>query len=237
MLQEFKGEHGFPKFLWYGREGEYHIMVIELLGPSLEDMFVYCGRKLSLKSCLLLADQLISRIETMHKRGYIHRDLKPENILMGLEENASTLYLIDYGLAKKWKSSNGEHIPIREGKSLTGTARYASANTHLGIEQSRRDDLEGAGYVLLYLLKGELPWQGLKARNKEDKYQKIKECKVNTPIHDLCLGYPEEMATYMTYCRNLGFDEEPKYAYLRDLFRALYQKCLFENDYVYDWTI
>jgi len=94
----------------------------------------------------------------MHRRGYIHRDLKPENILMGLEENASTLYLIDYGLAKKWKLSNGEHIPTREGKSLTGTARYASANTHLGIEQSRRDDLEGAGYVLLYLLKGELPW-------------------------------------------------------------------------------
>lgn len=130
-------------------------MVIELLGPSLEDMFVYCGRKLSLKTVLLLADQLISRIETMHKRGYIHRDLKPENILMGLENNASTLYLIDYGLAKKWKTGpNGDHIPIRDGKSLTGTARYASAATHLGIEQSRRDDLEGAGYVLLYLLKG-----------------------------------------------------------------------------------
>jgi len=109
-------------------------MVIELLGPSLEDMFVYCGRKLSLKTVLLLGEQLISRIETMHKRGYIHRDLKPENILMGLEENASVLYLIDYGLAKKWKQPNGDHIQIREGKSLTGTARYASAATHLGIE-------------------------------------------------------------------------------------------------------
>jgi len=127
-------EPGFPKFMWYGREGDFHIMVIELLGPSLEDMFAYCGRKLSLKTVLLLADQLLSRIEVMHKRGYIHRDLKPENILMGLEESASTLFLIDYGLAKKWKQPNGEHIPIREGKSLTGTARYASANTHLGIE-------------------------------------------------------------------------------------------------------
>ena len=158
LLKEFMDEPCFPKFMWYGREGDFHIMVIELLGPSLEDMFAYCGRKLSLKTVILLADQLLSRIETMHKRGYIHRDLKPENILMGLEENASTLFLIDYGLAKKWKQANGEHIPIREGKSLTGTARYASANTHLGIEQSRRDDLEGAGYVLLYLLKGELPW-------------------------------------------------------------------------------
>ena len=237
LLKEFSGEAGFPKFLWYGKEGEYHIMVIELLGPSLEDMFVYCGRKLSLKTVLLLAEQLISRIETMHKRGYIHRDLKPENILMGLEENASTLFLIDYGLAKKWKLNNGDHIPIREGKSLTGTARYASAATHLGIEQSRRDDLEGAGYVLLYLLKGELPWQGLRARNKEDKYQKIKESKVNTPIDTLCLGYPEEMATYMTYCRNLGFEETPNYAYLRRLFRDLYNKCQFEFDFIYDWTI
>jgi serine/threonine protein kinase len=152
------GELGFPKFIWYGREGEFHIMVIELLGPSLEDLFAYCGRKLSLKTVLLIADQLIHRIERLHVRGYIHRDLKPENVLIGLEDNASTIFLIDYGLAKKWKTSNGEHIPYRDGKSLTGTARYASANTHLGIEQSRRDDLEGVGYVLLYLLKGELPW-------------------------------------------------------------------------------
>lgn len=114
---------------------------------------------------------------------YIHRDLKPENILIGMEENANTLYLIDFGLAKRWKNPmTNEHIPYRDKKSLTGTARYASANTHLGIEQSRRDDLEGAGYVILYLLKGELPWQGLRARNKDEKYRKIKECKVNTPI-------------------------------------------------------
>ena len=110
-------------------------MVIEMLGPSLEDLFNYCGRKFSTKTVLLLADQLIDRICTLHTRGYLHRDLKPENILIGLEENASTLYLIDYGLAKKWKvHPSNEHIPIKEGKSLTGTARYASANTHLGVE-------------------------------------------------------------------------------------------------------
>ena len=109
-------------------------MVIEMLGPSLEDLFNYCGRKFSLKTVLLLADQLIARIQVLHNRGYIHRDLKPENILIGLEEMASTLFLIDYGLAKKWKQSNGEHIPFKDGKSLTGTARYASANTHIGYE-------------------------------------------------------------------------------------------------------
>jgi serine/threonine protein kinase len=134
LLKELNGEFGFPKYIWYGREGDFHIMVIELLGPSLEDLFAYCGRKLSLKTVLCLAQQLVSRIEVLHKRGYIHRDLKPENILIGLEEHASTLFLIDYGLAKKWKLPNGDHIPFRGGKSLTGTARYASANTHLGEE-------------------------------------------------------------------------------------------------------
>ena len=127
-------------------------MVLEMLGPSLEDLFNFCGRKFSLQTVLLLGDQLVKRIETLHKKGYIHRDIKPENILMGLEENASTVYLIDFGLAKKWKNSAGEHIPYKDGKNLTGTARYVSANTHRGIEQSRRDDLEGVGYLLLYLL-------------------------------------------------------------------------------------
>jgi len=148
------------------------------------------------------------------------------------------VFLIDYGLAKKWKTSNGEHIPFRDGKSLTGTAQYASANTHLGIEQSRRDDLEGVGYVLLYLLKGELPWQGLKgAKNKDEKYQQIKECKVNTSIELLCQGYPEEMATYMNYCRTLSFEETPNYAFLRRTFKKLYEKCCFDHDYLFDWTI
>ena len=129
-------------------------MAIEMLGPSLEDLFNFCGRKFSLQTVLMLGEQLISRIETMHRYGYIHRDIKPENILLGLEENASTLYLIDFGLAKKWKSANGDHIPFKDGKNLTGTARYVSCNTHRGIEQSRRDDLEGVGYLLLYLLMG-----------------------------------------------------------------------------------
>eukprot|EP00347_Sterkiella_histriomuscorum_P001603 403371398 len=229
---------GFPQFLYFGPEGDYFIMAIELLGPSLEDLFVYCGRKLSLKTVLLIAEQLIHKIEVFQTRGFIHRDLKPENILIGLEENAQTLYLIDFGLAKRWKNpQTNEHIPFRDKKSLTGTARYASANTHLGIEQSRRDDLEGAGYVLLYLLKGELPWQGLRARNKDDKYRKIKDCKVTTPIEKLCHGLPEEFAIFMSYCRQLKFDETPNYAFIRRNFKELYYKCGFEHEFIFDWTI
>lgn len=156
---------------------------------------------------------------------------------MGLEDNASTLYLIDYGLTKRWKQANGEHISYKEGKTLTGTARYASAYTHLGVEQSRRDDLEGAGYVLLYLLMGELPWMGLRGRNKEDKYKKIKECKVGTPIPSLTQGYPREFTEYMQYTRNLGFTEDPDYNYLRRIFKELYVRCGFENEFLFDWTI
>lgn len=153
----------------------------------------------------MIADQLIVRIETLHRRGYIHRDIKPENILLGLDENASTVFLIDFGLAKKWKTVTGEHIPYKDGKNLTGTARYVSCNTHKGIEQARRDDLEGIGYLLLYLLMSQLPWQGLNTRTKEEKYRKIKEIKLATSLEELCQGYPVEFLEYLSYCRNLEF--------------------------------
>ena len=132
---------------------------MELLGHSLEDLFQYCGRKLTLKSVCMVADQMISRLESMHNNNFIHRDMKPDNFLMGLKNKAGVVYLIDFGLSKRYRDpKTGQHIPYRDGKSLTGTARYASVNTHIGIEQSRRDDLESIGYILLYLLKGNLPW-------------------------------------------------------------------------------
>ena len=156
---------------------------------------------------------------------------------MGLEESASTVFLIDFGLAKKWRNPVGEHIPYKDGKNLTGTARYVSANTHRGIEQARRDDLEGIGYLLLYLLMGQLPWQGLPTKNKEEKYRRIKEIKLATTLQELCEGYPQEFHDYMHHCRQLEFTNEPDYAYLRRLFRDLYERCNFDNEYVFDWTI
>ncbi|KAJ0090671.1 hypothetical protein Patl1_13497 [Pistacia atlantica] len=125
----------------------------------------------------------------------------------------------------------------RENKNLTGTARYASMNTHLGIEQSRRDDLESLGYVLMYFLRGSLPWQGLKAGTKKQKYEKISEKKVSTSIEALCRGYPTEFASYFHYCRSLRFDDKPDYAYLKRIFRDLFIREGFQFDYVFDWTI
>lgn len=233
-----QGGVGIPQIKWCGSEGDYNVMVMELLGPSLEDLFNFCSRRFSLKTVLLLADQLISRTDFIHSRNFIHRDIKPDNFLMGLGKKGNLVYIIDFGLAKKYRDGRThQHIPYKENKNLTGTARYASINTHLGIEQSRRDDLESLGYVLMYFNRGSLPWQGLKAANKRQKYERISEKKMSTPIEELCKGYPIEFPTYLNYCRQLRFEERPDYSYLRQLFRTLFHRQGFTYDYVFDWNM
>jgi serine/threonine protein kinase len=152
----------------------------------------------------MLAEQMLTRIEFMHTQNFLHRDMKPDNFLMGTNAKKSTVYMIDFGLSKRFRDpKTGEHIPYRDNKSLTGTARYASVNTHIGVEQARRDDLESIGYILLYFLKGSLPWQGLAGKSKDDKYDKIKEKKCATTVEQLTQGSPEEFMKYIQYCRIL----------------------------------
>ncbi|KAK1358482.1 Non-specific serine/threonine protein kinase [Heracleum sosnowskyi] len=238
LYKVLRGGSGIPIVRWSGVEGDYNVLVMDLLGPSLEDLFSFCSRKLSLKTVLMLADQMISRIEFIHSKSYLHHDIKPDNFLMGIGKRKNRVYAIDFGLAKKYRdSSTHRHIPYRENINLRGTARYVSMNAHLGIEQSRRDDLEALGYVLMYFLRGSLPWQGLKAGNLKQKYEKISEKKGSTSFEALCRGYPTEFESYFHCCRSLRFDDKPNYAHLKEIFRDLFIREGFQFDDVYDWTI
>lgn len=228
---------GVPTVHLFATEGEFNAMVLDLLGPSLEDLFNFCGHKFSVKTVLMLADQLLRRIELVHNSSMLHRDIKPNNFLMGVDAASDRVYIIDFGLSKKYRDERTHaHVPYKKNKNLTGTARYASVNAHCGI-QSRRDDIESLGFMMMYFVRGSLPWQGLRAKTKKAKYQKIYDCKRATAIDELCKGQPVEFQTYLRYCRALRFEDRPDYNYLRKLFRDLYVRLGYQDDAVYDWTM
>lgn len=238
LYKYLQGGTGIPNVHYYGSDSMNNIMVMDLLGKSLEDLFVQCHHRFSLKTVLMIADQMISCVEYIHNKNFMHRDIKPDNFVMGTGQNSNQVFIIDFGLAKKYRNSNThQHIPYKEGKSLTGTARYASVAALRGSEQSRRDDLEALGFVWIYLLRGSLPWMGLKDADRKLKYKKICEIKARTSFEDLCKGLPSEFVKYFNYVRNLQFAEEPKYSYLRKLFRDLFEREGYIYDYKYDWCI
>ncbi|ORX60415.1 kinase-like protein [Hesseltinella vesiculosa] len=234
------GLPGIPHTYYFGQEGLHNILVLDLLGPSLEDLFDMCNRRFSVKTVAMLAKYMISRAESVHERNLIYRDIKPDNFLIGRPgtKQANTIFMIDFGMAKQYRDpKTKQHIPYRERKSLSGTARYMSINTHLGREQSRRDDLEALGHVFMYFLRGALPWQGLKAATNKQKYERIGDKKQTTLIQDLCEGFPLEFSLYMQYTRQLAFEQTPDYDYLRGLFTKVLQQLGDGDDGVYDWQL
>ncbi|KAF2479902.1 putative casein kinase [Neohortaea acidophila] len=229
---------GIPNVYYFGQEGLHNILVIDLLGPSLEDLFDLCSRRFSIKTVVMVAKQMLSRVQTIHEKNLIYRDIKPDNFLIGRQgtKGQNVIHVVDFGMAKQYRDpKTKQHIPYRERKSLSGTARYMSINTHLGREQSRRDDLEALGHVFMYFLRGGLPWQGLKAATNKQKYEKIGEKKQTTAIKDLCETFPEEFNKYLSYVRNLGFEDTPDYDYLRDLFTKALASTGEVEDGEYDW--
>jgi casein kinase 1/casein kinase I family protein HRR25 len=237
LYRILQGEPGVPYMRWFGVDAHYNVLVTDLLGPSMEDLFNACGRIFSPLNVMMIAEQLISRIEYMHTKHFIHRDIKPDNFLVGRGRRANLIHIIDFGLSKRFRHpKTRQHMPYREGKNLTGTPRYASINNHLGIEQSRRDDMESIGYVLVYFASGSLPWQGLKANTKKQKYQKIMDKKMSVSIATLCRGLPDELRKYLEYTRSLRFEDKPNYPYLKGLFReALETKKYGDQTLGFDW--
>ena len=236
---------GFPTIYYTCVYDKKNIIVESLLGPSLDKLFKYCGRKFPLKTVCLIGKEIVKRLENMHEKGILHRDLKPNNLTWGnfnssynnisnfnsinnISNNLDikTIFLIDFGLSCSFLEGglSYKHYKIKTNLSFVGTLRYASLNSHKGIRQSRRDDLESMIYILIYFLKGKLPWQDVKAKQKEERHKLISEIKSKVTIESLCENLPSEFAELLTYVKNLEFDEKPIYSKFYAFFHNLIEK-------------
>mmetsp|Transcript_33010 Transcript_33010/g.88516 ORF Transcript_33010/g.88516 Transcript_33010/m.88516 type:complete len:393 (-) Transcript_33010:190-1368(-) len=238
-LNMLAGVAAVPSVLWHGVADGHHHLVMELLGLSLDDLMQSCGDRFSLKTVLMLADQMVVRLEELHGLCIVHRDVKPENFAMGRGSKATIVHLIDLGLSKMWMDPiSKKHIEPHYDKNLSGTLRYASLRAHCS-EQSRRDDLESLGYTLVFLLKGSLPWQSLEApvtsAATSDTCASVRKAKMKIPVEDLCCGCPPEFCEFIHRCRKLSFKEPPNYNFFRGLFKQAMASEGFLHDFQFDW--
>ena len=231
IYKELEGIKRIPKVYAVGQQGNYNVLITELLGQSLKMLMKYVGEKFSLATTLKIGIQVLDIIKKIHQKGVVLRYLKPGNMVIGIGENKDYIYLIDFEIAKKY-IKNEEHIPYREEIDVKGNRDYISINTHNGIEISRRDDIESLGYNLIYFMKGKLPWS-----NGSDS-DSILEKKINTSLDELCKGLPEEFKDFIKYSRDLEFEQEPDYNYLNKLLLNVGNKNGINIDKVkYDWEI
>jgi len=237
LLMNLKG-HGIPKLITYGHHGSYNVLIEELLGLPIGGILqVKNLNKFSLKDICMIALQALDRLEFIHSKLVIHRDIKPFNFVIG-KEHPELIYLIDFGLSHKYKSSRtGKHIQFKNLRLIYGSLRYLSINGNKGYEQSRRDDLESLGYMLIYLATGYLPW--LKAEILDigtiKKYIIAYKIKKSITTEKLCSGLPKEMTTYLNYCKELNFEQDPDYNYLRSLFYLILYQINQKNDLKFIW--
>lgn len=229
---------GIPRVRFLGNTPTHEVMIMDLCGPTLGSLLSICpGSRMSLKTVAMIAVQALFRIQHVHQCSFLHRDIKPENMAMGRKDK-STLYFLDFGLAKRYQDhKSGEHLPYHKDKGFTGTVKFATLRTHMGVEQSRRDDIESLGYMLVYLFQGRLPW---KTRDKElspkEKRAKVFQQKRDISMTKLCEGMPVVFAEFIRYARQMGFHERPDYKLWRMKFRKVLSDNQLKNDGVFDWT-
>ncbi|KAF7489698.1 Casein kinase I isoform gamma-1 [Sarcoptes scabiei] len=227
-----------PKILYFGPCRNYNALVMDLLGPSLLKMNQICDNHFGIVTTTKLLIQLLNIFEYVHDQGIIYRDIKPDNFLFGQPKSPkwSTLHMIDLGFCKRYITEEHQHIAFVEGKGVTGTARYISINNHLGRELSRRDDLEAIVYMMIFLHKGQLPWQGLQGQDFRERTKRIGLMKMSIPIEKLCEEMPKEYQDLLETVRKFRFEERPLYRKWMSRFTHLLIKMGIEfRDEHYDW--
>ncbi|UKZ47258.1 hypothetical protein TrVGV298_001475 [Trichoderma virens] len=221
-----------------GRHEPYEFMVCELLGASLQSLFYRCGRKFSLKTTLMLADQLIQRLEAFHSHNILHRDVKPDNFAMGFgKDKGKTVYILDFGLVGDYM--HDEKLVSAPSYAFCGTYYWAAIAAHLDRSQSPKDDLESLAYMLIYFARGSLPWQGCADANEPTNHmrERITRLKLTLPIDLICKGLPSAFSRHLMYVRSLTYNDKPDYAKLRAMYRRLMTRLGYEYDGVFDWDL
>ncbi|CAK85816.1 unnamed protein product (macronuclear) [Paramecium tetraurelia] len=237
ILKRLQHLQHIPKLYWAGKEQDSHVLVIQHLGRDLTH-YMKTFRKFSLKCVLNVAEQMINILESLHKNKVLHRDIKPENVLVGKDDDENSLYIVDFGISKFFKDENESHISFREKQPFIGTTRYASINAHKGYSLSRRDDMESLGYMLIFLLKGQLPWQNIQFTSEENKIKQVGQMKMKMEVSELCKGLPIEFGRYLDYARGLPFKSEPNYKYCQSLFRKIQSEHNYvPKELVFDWNM
>jgi serine/threonine protein kinase len=233
ILYYLKGP-GLPEVKSFGKTKKYNILVQTLLGKSLYEIFNECEKKFATKDICMIGIQILERLEYIHSKNYIHRDIKPHNFLVG-DKDEGLIYIIDFGLAKKFKSDRGNHVKFSITKHITGTPRFCSVNAMRGVEQSRRDDLESLCYLIIYFFKGFLPWQGLKISSRAQRFETITKMKKNIKIENLCEDLPTEIILFCKYTKKIGFTDNPRYEYMKNLFISVLNKFGYKYDNKFSW--
>ena len=236
VYDALSGTSHIPRIIECGETDTSRFIAMELLGRTLDDLHYFCQDHFTLKTVLMIIEQTLSAMESLHQCGFVYRDVKPSNFMIGRGERAPTIFMVDYGLCRRYLDENGNHIPFADDSWIAGTSRYCTARAMIGHELSRRDDMESLGFMWISFMKP-LPWCNVPCdMSNSERRKQVLQLKNETSVDELCAELPKEFHRYMTRVRALAFDEEPPYAEFREMFRKLFVRFRFVYDYQFDWV-